>query len=370
MPQGLQQSICWAQDVPLMNVCGSQGCPFAEREEVRGAPVQLEAQVATPCATLRSEAPMWPDLCAALLQGDMTEALRSMDAGMAAAEAELKLASTALPVMGPPGPGLARVLSVTQRQAAAAAQELDAHSCGAAQACDGSGAAQTRAQQQPAAVDSSDGKSAGDSSSAAAAEPPVQQQPAAAAARGSSGAGGGGGSSTAAAQAPVQPQQQQQAAAGAPLPEDAPTQIQQQAGPGVQLDLTPEARWGATEGHFAEMLQDFLVRSAGIWQKAQHMHAQAMQPQACCCWGNAFCLGCCPMWAAASLRTPVCGAVPFLHYRLVKLHNAATSSLLLLERCTSVAPPQATAQPACTSASGSNSCAVGRRGPVGGGGGT
>ena len=162
-----------------------------------------------------------------------------MDAGMAAAETELKLASTALPVMRPPGPGLARILSVTPaaalRQAASMAQELDAHSSGAAEACDGSGAAQPSAQQQPVAADNSGG------------------------------AGGGGGSSPAASQAPVQ--QEQHAAVGAVLPEDAPTETQQPAGPGVQLELTPEARWGATEGHFAEVLQDFLVRSAGSWQK-------------------------------------------------------------------------------------------------------
>ena len=31
MPQGLQPSICWAQDIPLMDVCGDQGRPFVER---------------------------------------------------------------------------------------------------------------------------------------------------------------------------------------------------------------------------------------------------------------------------------------------------------------------------------------------------
>ena len=195
----------------------------------------------------------------------MTEALRSMDAGMAAAEAELKLASAVLPTMGPPWAGLLRVLSATpaaaRRPAATAAQELDAHSCGAAQICNGSGATQPHAQQQPAAVDTSGSSSAGGSTSDAAADPPVHQQPAAA--DGSGGAGGGGGSSAAAAQAPMQ--QQQQAAVGTVPPEDAPTQPQQQAGTGMQLELTPEAQWGATEGHFAEMLQDFLVRSVGPW---------------------------------------------------------------------------------------------------------
>ena len=170
---------------------------------------------------------------AVLLQGDMTEALRSMDAGMAAAEAELKLASTALPVMGPPGPGLARtpsaVPTAAQQQATAVAQKPDAHGWGVPQACNGSDAAPLRAQQQPAAAD------------------------------GSGSEGAGGGSSAAAAQAPVQ--QRQQAAEAAVRSEDAPTQPQQQAGPGMQL--TPEARWGATEGHFAEMLQNFLVSSAG-----------------------------------------------------------------------------------------------------------